>query len=64
MMETYNLQYLCYISKVNPYAAGGSFGKNKMMQKPEKWLKPWYTGTLLRVICESYPMSTNMTWFG
>ena len=32
-------------------------------KKPEKWLKPWHMGTHLRVLSESYPMNTNMTWF-
>ena len=34
-----------------------------MMQKHEKRLKPWLTGTLLRVLSESYPMNTDMTRF-
>ena len=35
---------------VNPYAGGGQFCQYKMMQKPEKWLKPWHMGTHLRVL--------------
>ena len=34
-----------------------------MIQKPEKWLKPWQMGTHLRVLSESYPINTNMTGF-
>ena len=35
-----------------------------MMRKTKKkWLKPWHLGTHLRVLNESYPMSTNMTGF-
>ena len=29
----------------------------------EKWLKPWHMGTQLRVLCESFPVSTNMPGF-
>ena len=29
----------------------------------EKWLKPWYMGTHLRVLGNSYPMNTNLTGF-
>ena len=50
----------------NPYAAGGKFGQYKMMQKPEKWLKPWHMGTHLRALNKNYPMNTNMIgprWF-
>ena len=32
-----------------------------LMQKSEKWLKPWLMGTHMRVLSESYPMNTNMT---
>ena len=28
-------EYLIYVWKYNPYAAGGLFGQYKMMQKPE-----------------------------
>ena len=28
----------------------------------DKSLKPWHMGTHLRVLSESYPMNTNMTW--
>ena len=49
---------------LNPYAGGGLFGQNKMMQKkPEKWPKPWHTGTHLRVLSKSCLMNTNKTWF-
>ena len=50
----------------NPYAAGGLFGRYKIIQNPEKWSKPWQMGTQMRVLGESYPMNTNMTglaWF-
>ena len=40
-----------------------SFGQYKMMQKPEKWLKPWHMGTHLRVLSEIYLLDTNMTCF-
>ena len=33
-------------------------------KNPEKWLKPWQMGTHLRVLRESFLMSTNMTGFG
>ena len=33
----------------------------KWCKKPGKWLKPWQMGTHLRVLSESFPMSTNMT---
>ena len=36
----------------------------KMIQKPEKLLKPWYMGTHLRVLGKSYPINTNITGFG
>ena len=51
---------------LNPYAAGGLFGQYKMMQKPEKYMKPWQMGTHLRVLSKSYQMNTNMiglSWF-
>ena len=35
----------------------------KYCKIPEKSLKPWHMGTHLRVLCEGYPMSTNMTGF-
>ena len=35
----------------------------KWCKKPEKWLKPWYMGTHLRVLSESYLMNTN-NWQG
>ena len=34
-----------------------------MIQKPEKWLKPWHMGTHLGVVSESDLMNTNMTGF-
>ena len=37
---------------------------SKWRKKPKKQLKPWYMGTHLRVLSESYPMNTNMTGFG
>ena len=43
--------------------AGNNTWASKMMQKTEKWLKPWHMGTHLRVLIESYPMNTNMTRF-
>ena len=53
--------------QLNPYAAGGSFGIYKMMQKSEKYdLKPWHIDTHLRVLSKSYPMNTNIAelrWF-
>ena len=47
----------------NPFAAGGLFGQYKMIEKPEKWPKPWHMGTHLIVLSESYPKKTNMTGF-
>ena len=44
----------------NPYAAGGLFGRYKMMQKPKKKKD---MGTHLRKLSESFPMDTNMTGF-
>ena len=35
----------------------------EMQKKLKKRLKPWHLGTHLRVLSESYPMNTNMTWF-
>ena len=37
----------------------------KLCKKTKKWTKPWQMGTYmyLRVLSESYPMSTNMTGF-
>ena len=32
-------------------------------KKVEKLLKPWHVGTLLRVVCEKYPLNINMTGF-
>ena len=32
----------------------------KLMQKPEKRMKPWQMGTHLRVLSECYTMNTNM----
>ena len=40
-----------------------NLANTKWCKKPEKWLKPWQMGTLLRVLGKSYPMSTNMTGF-
>ena len=34
-----------------------------MMQKTEKWQKPWHMGTHLKVLIESFQMNTNMTGF-
>ena len=56
-MYTARLLYGC----LNPYDAGAYFGQYKIMQKKIKWLKPWYIGTHLRVLSESYLMNTNMT---
>ena len=42
----------------SPYAVGGLFGQYKMMQKPEKRLKPSHMDTHLRVLSESYLMNT------
>ena len=39
------------------------FTITKWSKKNLKWPKPWYIGTHLRVLSESYPMNTNMTWF-
>ena len=36
----------------------------KWCKNPEKWLKHCHMGTHLRVLSESYLMSTNMTGFG
>ena len=36
---------------------------NIMGKKLSKWLKPWQTGTHLRVLSKSFPMNTNMTGF-
>ena len=33
------------------------------MQKAKKILKPWHKGSHMRVLSESQPMNTNMTWF-
>ena len=33
------------------------------MQKPEKRLNPWHMGTHMRMLSESYLMTTNMTRF-
>ena len=42
-----------------------NFANTKLYKKAEKSLKPWQTGTHLRVICKSYPMNTNSpTWQG
>ena len=35
----------------------------KRCKKPKKILQPWHMGTHLRVLTESYLMSTNMTGF-
>ena len=35
----------------------------KLCKNPEKSPKPWQMGTHLRVLSESFPMSTNMTGF-
>ena len=32
-------------------------------KKLRRWLKPWYMGTILKVLSKSYPMSTNMVGF-
>ena len=36
----------------------------KWCQKPANWLKTWYMGTHLRVLCKWYPMNTAPTWQG
>ena len=36
----------------------------KGAKNPEKWLEPWHMDIHLRVLSESFPMNTNMTWFG
>ena len=41
-----------------------NFAKTKWCKKAEKWLKHWHIGTQLRVLSESFLMSTNMTGFG
>ena len=48
---------------VNPYAADGYFGQNKMMQKSSKCSKHYHMGTHSRVLSESFPMNSNMTGF-
>ena len=48
---------------INPYAASSEFGQYLMIKIPEKYLKPCQIGTYLRVLSESYPMNTNVTWF-
>ena len=40
-----------------------NLANTKLCKKPAKLLKPWHTGTHLRVLSESYPMNTNMTGF-
>ena len=40
-----------------------NLANTKWCKDPEKWPKPWHMGTHLRVLGESYPMNTNMTWF-
>ena len=51
------------LSPFNPYAAGDEFDQYKMMQKSEKWLKPWQMGTHLILLSESFQMNTNMIGF-
>ena len=46
----------CRSSPFNPYAAGGLKSQYKIMQKKQM-------GTHLRVLSESYLMSTNMAGF-
>ena len=38
--------------------------KEKLFKNHEKRSKPWHVGIHLRVLCESFPMNTNMTGFG
>ena len=58
------VQVLFISSYLNPYAADGYFGQQKMMQKTFKILsKPCQMGTHLRVLLESFPMNTNVTGF-
>ena len=40
-----------------------NLANTKWWKKLRKWLKPWQMGTHMRVLSESYPMSTNMTGF-
>ena len=40
-----------------------NFAKTIRCKNAVKWLKPWHMNTLLRVLCESYRMSTDTTWF-
>ena len=40
-----------------------NLANTKWCKKPEKWLKPWYMGTHLKVCDESYPINTNMAGF-
>ena len=39
------------------------FAKAKYCKNSEKSLKPWHVGTHLRVLSESYLMTTNMSGF-
>ena len=39
------------------------FANTKLRKNPEKLLKPGQMGTLLKVLSESFPMNTNLTWF-
>ena len=40
-----------------------NLAKTKWCKKPEKWLKTWQMGTHMRVLSESFPMSTHTTGF-
>ena len=40
-----------------------NLANTKGFKNPETSLKPWHMGTHLRVLSESYLMSTNMTAF-
>ena len=40
-----------------------NFANTKWCKNAVKLLKPWYMGTHLRVLSESYLMNTNMTGF-
>ena len=54
---------LKWFAILNSSAAGGYFGRYKMIKKALKLLQPWHIGTLQRVLSESYPIDTNIAGF-
>ena len=61
--QTTMLLQIFFIFSLNPCAAGGEFGKYKIMQKSLKMAETLAHGYHLRVLSESFPINTNKMGF-